>query len=181
MGFFQARILEWIAMPSSRGSSWPRERTCVFCTASRFFTTEPPGKALGIWWAKLKYQLHTQRNEKASHFSTWGLQKGLLHTCTTWAVFKAPHLLSRDQRQILDIKQMQTELENKSEFPPPDVKLFNFSVLKIFSPLYTIYTCSLPIFKVVIGHFLVMIDENFYVRRKIPCLMNYWAQYFKHG
>ena len=180
MGFFQARILEWIAMPSSRGSSWPRERTCVFCTASRFFTTEPPGKALGIWWTKLKYQLHTQRNEKASHFSTWGLQKGLLHTCTTWAVFKAPHLLSRDQRQILDIKQMQTELENKSEFPPPEVKLFNFSVLKIFSPLYTIYTCSLPIFKVVIGHFLVMIDENFYVRRKIPCLMNYWAQYFKH-
>ena len=27
----QARILEWIAMPSSRGSSWPRDRTCVSC------------------------------------------------------------------------------------------------------------------------------------------------------
>ena len=25
---FQARILEWIAMPSSRGSSWPRDQTC---------------------------------------------------------------------------------------------------------------------------------------------------------
>ena len=25
----QARILEWVAMPSSRGSSWPRDRTCV--------------------------------------------------------------------------------------------------------------------------------------------------------
>ena len=28
-GIIQARILEWIAMPSSRGSSWPRDRTCI--------------------------------------------------------------------------------------------------------------------------------------------------------
>ena len=30
MGILQARILEWIAMPSSRGSSQPRDRTCIF-------------------------------------------------------------------------------------------------------------------------------------------------------
>ena len=35
---FQARILEWVAMPSSRGSFQPRNRTRVFCTAGRFFT-----------------------------------------------------------------------------------------------------------------------------------------------
>ena len=29
-GTFQARILEWIAMPSSRGSSWCRDLTCIF-------------------------------------------------------------------------------------------------------------------------------------------------------
>ena len=28
-GILQARILEWVAMPFSRGSSWPRDRTCV--------------------------------------------------------------------------------------------------------------------------------------------------------
>ena len=28
-GFLQARILEWIVIPSSRGSSWPRNWTCV--------------------------------------------------------------------------------------------------------------------------------------------------------
>ena len=28
-GVFQAGILEWVAMPSSRGSSWPMDRTCV--------------------------------------------------------------------------------------------------------------------------------------------------------
>ena len=47
-GILQARILEWAAMPSSRESSWPRDRThisCGSCTAGRFFTAEPPGKA----------------------------------------------------------------------------------------------------------------------------------------
>ena len=38
MGILQARILEWVAMPSSRGSSQPRDRTQVFCIAGRFFT-----------------------------------------------------------------------------------------------------------------------------------------------
>ena len=28
-GIFQAGMLEWVAMHSSRGSSWPRDRTCV--------------------------------------------------------------------------------------------------------------------------------------------------------
>ena len=46
----QARILEWVAIFSSRGSSWPRDRTCVSCIAGRFFTTEPPGKPkIGSW------------------------------------------------------------------------------------------------------------------------------------
>ena len=35
---FQARILEWVAISFSRGSSQPRDRTQVSCTASRFFT-----------------------------------------------------------------------------------------------------------------------------------------------
>ena len=28
-GILQARILEWVAVPSCRGSSWPRDWTCV--------------------------------------------------------------------------------------------------------------------------------------------------------
>ena len=38
MGILQARILEWIAMPSSRGSSQPRDHTQVSHIAGRFFT-----------------------------------------------------------------------------------------------------------------------------------------------
>ena len=38
MGILQARILEWIAMPSSMGSSQLRDQTQVSCIASGFFT-----------------------------------------------------------------------------------------------------------------------------------------------
>ena len=37
-GISQARILEWVAISSSRGSSWPSNQTQVFCIAGRFFT-----------------------------------------------------------------------------------------------------------------------------------------------
>jgi len=37
-GILQARILEWVAIPFSRGPSWPRGWTWVSCIASRFFT-----------------------------------------------------------------------------------------------------------------------------------------------
>ena len=38
-GILQARILEWGAFPFSRGSSQPRNRTRVSCTAGGFFTS----------------------------------------------------------------------------------------------------------------------------------------------
>ena len=43
----QARILEWVAMPSSRGSARPKDQThvsCGSCTTGGFFTAEPLGK-----------------------------------------------------------------------------------------------------------------------------------------
>ena len=38
MGILQERILDWVAMLSSRGSSQPRERTQVSYIAGGFFT-----------------------------------------------------------------------------------------------------------------------------------------------
>ena len=43
-GISQARILEWVVISSSRGSSWPSNQTHISCTAGGFFTTESPGK-----------------------------------------------------------------------------------------------------------------------------------------
>ena len=36
-GILLARTLEWVAIPFSRGSFWPRDRTWVSCVAGRFF------------------------------------------------------------------------------------------------------------------------------------------------
>ena len=48
-GILQARILEWIAMPFSRGSSWPRGWTCVSCLLhwqGGSLPLAPPGKPM---------------------------------------------------------------------------------------------------------------------------------------
>ena len=39
-GILQARILKWVAMPFSRGSSQPRDQTQVSCIAGRFWATK---------------------------------------------------------------------------------------------------------------------------------------------
>ena len=53
MGILQARILEWIAMLSSRVSSPPRDWTQVSCTAGGFFT---------VWATKIVTPFSLQRN-----------------------------------------------------------------------------------------------------------------------
>ena len=40
-GIFQAKILEWVALSFSKGSSRPRDQTQVSSIAGGFFTTEP--------------------------------------------------------------------------------------------------------------------------------------------
>ena len=45
-GIFQARILEGAAIPSSRGSSQPRDRTHISYIAGGFFTTDLQGKSI---------------------------------------------------------------------------------------------------------------------------------------
>ena len=45
-GILWARILEWVAMPSSRGSSRPRDRIRVSSIAGRFFTIWATREAL---------------------------------------------------------------------------------------------------------------------------------------
>ena len=48
-GILQARVLEWIAFPFSRGSSQPRDLTQVSCTAGRFFTSWDTREAQEYW------------------------------------------------------------------------------------------------------------------------------------
>ena len=71
MGILQARILEWVAMSSSRGSSQPRDRTQVSYTAGGFFTIWATREAHEYWVGSLSLlQLI---------FLTQELNRGLLH------------------------------------------------------------------------------------------------------
>ena len=45
----QARILEWVAFPFSRGSSQPRDRTQVSCISGTFFTSWATREAQEYW------------------------------------------------------------------------------------------------------------------------------------
>ena len=58
-GTLQARILEWVAFPFSRGSSQPRDRTQVSCIAGGFFTNwatrEAPEVSSSQWKNKAFY------------------------------------------------------------------------------------------------------------------------------
>ena len=38
-GILQAKMLAWVAIPFSRGSSQPKDQTQVSCIAGRFFTS----------------------------------------------------------------------------------------------------------------------------------------------
>ena len=58
-GILQARILEWVAIPFFRGSSWPRDRTQVSCIAGWFFT---------IWATR---EAHILLCSNVSHCYNW--------------------------------------------------------------------------------------------------------------
>ena len=58
-GILQARILEWVAIPFSSGSSWPRDRTRVSSIAGGFFTSWATREAhiMSGTWQKFNRQL----------------------------------------------------------------------------------------------------------------------------
>ena len=58
-GILQARILEWFASRFSRGSSQPRDQTCVFSIAGRFFTIWAIGEEKNHKWFTIQ-QLSTE-------------------------------------------------------------------------------------------------------------------------
>ena len=77
-GILQARILEWVTIPFSGGSSWPRDWTHMFCIAGSFFTTEPPWeapkhvtlKATRLTHGKVR-RCEKQRTHSIYMFSDW--------------------------------------------------------------------------------------------------------------
>ena len=79
-GVSQTRILKWVAIYSSRGSSWPRDQTMSPVSsvlAGRFFTTESPGKPFWAaskmcWKPAGKYLMHNLSG--GTFHEVWGPQ-----------------------------------------------------------------------------------------------------------
>ena len=57
-GILQARILEWVAIPFSRGSFQLRDPKSIFCTIGRFFTAELWGKPIPSFMGPLFYSVN---------------------------------------------------------------------------------------------------------------------------
>ena len=70
-GILQVRILEWIALPSSRGSSQPRGRTRSPALQADSLSSEPPGKPMNATVGNLSFL--------QGIFLTWESNRGLLH------------------------------------------------------------------------------------------------------
>ena len=102
----QARIQEWVLVPSSRGSSWPRNQTCISfpALAGRFFTTSATWEALYVdyirWIILLTYRLKwnvSNLNSPVSIFNVpprpfprWCSCKESACQCRTWKRHRFP-------------------------------------------------------------------------------------------
>ena len=69
-GILQARILEWVAISFSRGSSQAKDRTLILALADRFFTTEPPGRL----WMAVETEFHTPRRDPWNRMQCFGIR-----------------------------------------------------------------------------------------------------------
>ena len=65
-GIFQARILEWVAISFSRGSSWLKDLVSPASTG-RFFTTAPPGNITCMLYDLAIPHLHFYPREIKEH------------------------------------------------------------------------------------------------------------------
>ena len=90
----QERILQWVAISSSKGSSQSRDQTRISCMISRFFTTELPRKpirnvhvALGLYQG-LCWPLSDNRKQNQTRTSLLRAQP--LHRRRPWKSFSVP-------------------------------------------------------------------------------------------
>ena len=89
-GILQAKILEWVAFPFSRGSSQPRDQTQVFHIAGGFFTNWTTGKPKKLEWVAYPFSSRSSQPRNQTG--------GLLHCrwiLYNWANREAPKITGK--------------------------------------------------------------------------------------
>ena len=86
-GILQARILEWVAIPFSRGSSWPRDRTWVSYRQILYHLSHQ-----GSWRSTLtNFQIFSPRTVTMLYIISLELSHFITGTLYLWATFKQIH------------------------------------------------------------------------------------------
>ena len=89
-GILQARILEWVTIPFSRGSSWPRDWTQVSHIAGRFFTIWATSAYIHtkvlFHWSQGKWNKNDRINQEATIWHYRRLKK--LNDVKTFIIIK---------------------------------------------------------------------------------------------
>ena len=107
----QARILEWVTISFSRGSSQTREQNFVWCIAGRFF--EPPGMplrsllGLTIWICLLTLFEHKKR-----------ISYGWIEVYVTWIIHTAQQSPPCPRRNMFQDIRWMSETEHNTK---PDI------------------------------------------------------------
>ena len=71
-GILQARILEWVAIPFSKGSSQPRNWTLVSCIVGRFFAVWATRKVLNIYIKQCCYTKNSKSTDTSLYLNAYG-------------------------------------------------------------------------------------------------------------
>ena len=122
-GIFEARILEWIAMPSSRGSSRPRDQIWVSCIAGRFLTTEPLEKP-DLMPSTNKHPTHKRVGAAALHREWAGAgEHKLWHK--QWPGAAAGIVSLGESAEWPKIPMVSGQIPRNSSTPPLNILLWN--------------------------------------------------------
>ena len=98
-GILQARILEWVAIPFSRGSSWPRNQTWVFHIEGRFFTIWTTREALVVHYLKRPLQQPLRSQLANAHGCQQEAVQGLEGCSSTLHALTHGHVATRTIKQ----------------------------------------------------------------------------------
>ena len=97
-GILQARILEWVAFPFSRGSSQPRDQTQVSHIAGGFFTSWATREAWGhtLSWVRTMNEWITNKGKKTGtgfSWSSWKASDGIPAAFLQQVLFEVAKLI----------------------------------------------------------------------------------------
>ena len=129
-GILQARILEWVAFPFSRGSSQPRDRIQVSRIAGRFFTSWAIREALHVNYISVKLDRLNEHELEQTPGDSGG--QGSLVCHSPWGSQRVRHYWATEQQQSW--KKSYSLYGSRGYSFKPNSKYF--STTRSFSALY---------------------------------------------